>query len=78
MDFIETFEKQRNERSRWEYYIHKLPPWDDTTWTEFNEKLDAQSQTIYEEMTDEQLETTVKSSYDILMNFEFSDDKGGE
>lgn len=79
MEFIDTFEKQRNERSRWEYYIHKLPPWDDTTWEDFNKNLDAQNQPIQTEvkMTGEQLETTVKSSYDMLANFEISEEERG-
>lgn len=78
LEFIDTFEKQRNERSRWEYYIHKLPPWDDTSWEDFNNNLDAQSQPIQEEvrMTDEQLETTVKDSYEMLTNFAFEEERG--
>ena len=79
MEFIDTFEKQRNERSRWEYYIHKLPPWDDTTWEDFNRNLDAQNPSIQEtvKMTEEQLGTTVKSSFEMLENFEISEEERG-
>jgi hypothetical protein len=79
MEFIETFEKQRNERSRWEYYIHKLPPWDDTTWEDFNNNLDAQNQSnqAIVKMTEEQLETTIKTSYNVLENFEIGKEERG-
>jgi hypothetical protein len=79
MEFIDTFEKQRNERSRWEFYIHKLPPWDDTTWEDFNNNLDAQNQPNQTDvnMTEEQLETTIKDSYNTLKDFEISEEGRG-
>ena len=79
MEFIDTFQKQKDERSRWEYYIHKIPAWNEMTWEEFNQSLDAENQSIQEEikMTEEQLETAVKSSYNILTNFEISEEERG-
>ena len=67
-DFIETFSEKHKERQRWEYYIHKLPPWDDTTWEEFNRILDMQDEP--QVMKEEQLETTINNSFGILEDFD--------
>ena len=78
VEFIETFEKQRNQRQRWEYYIHKLPPWDERTWDEFNDELDRHNQSSQTEvMTEEQLETTIKKSHKMLENFEVIEEGRG-
>lgn len=69
LEFIQTFDKQRNVRKRWEYYLNKLPSWDDTTWEEFNEKLDAQSMDDWTPISEEQLEATVSDSVSMLQNF---------
>ena len=76
VEFIETFEKQREERSRWEYYIHKIPPWNDITWDEFNGQIDNQSVQADITMTEEQLETTIKNSYNVMKNFKMSEERG--
>lgn len=75
LEFIQTFEEQRNVRQRWEYFLHKLPSWDDTTWEEFNEKLDAQSMD-WTPISKEQLETTVLDSASILQNFSPDEERG--
>lgn len=57
---------------RWEYYLHKLPPWDDTSWNEFNRKMDEQegiTPKVHKETPKEQLEATIKNSYEILSDF---------
>lgn len=56
---------------RWEYYLHKLPPWDDTSWNEFNRKMDEQEGITpkVQKTSKEELETTIKNSYDILSDF---------
>lgn len=66
VEFIHTFAKQRRERLRWEYYISKMPAWDDTSWAEFNRILDKEDEP---EATEEELEATVSDSYNILTNF---------
>lgn len=75
MEFIDTFEKQNKERSRWEFYINKLPPWDNTTWEEFNANLDAEEKP---KATPEQLEATVTDSFSMLQGFEPDEQKGGK
>jgi hypothetical protein len=77
-DFLTTFEKKRKERQRWEFYIHKLPPWDDTTWEEFNKKLDKQEGVIpdVQKASKEQLEATIKDSYKIMQSFEIEKEGG--
>lgn len=75
MEFIDTFQVQNKERSRWEFYINKLPPWDNTTWEEFNANLDAEEQP---KATSEQLEATVTDSFSMLQGFEPDEQKGGK
>ena len=70
-DFLEMLQKKRQERQRWDYFIHKLPPWDDTSWEDFNRNLDKMSgQVDIPTAPKEQLETTVSNSYRMLQNFE--------
>lgn len=56
--------------------MHKLPSWNDTTWEEFNEKLDAQSMD-WMPISKEQLETTVLDSASMLKNFNPDDKERG-
>lgn len=59
-------------QERWEYYLHKLPPWDDTSWNDFNRKMDEQEGVmpkVQKEASKEELETTIKQSYAILSDF---------
>lgn len=78
-DFLDTFEKKHKERQRWEFYIHKLPSWDDTSWDEFNRMLDKEEGIVpeYEKASKEQLETTIGNSFDILSNFTIDTEGGG-
>ena len=70
-EFLDTFEEKVKERTRWDYFIHKLPPWDDTTWDEFIRRLDEQEGISHVPIaSEEQLETTVGTSYKMLQNFE--------
>lgn len=69
-EFLETFQKQHQERQRWNYFINKLPPWDDTSWDDFNRRLDEQEGiNNIPTASKEQLETTVNKSFEILQNF---------
>lgn len=67
-DFLTTFADKYKERQRWDYYVHKLPPWDDTTWEEFNRILDMQDEP--QVTKEEQLETTINNSFGILEDFD--------
>ena len=78
VEFIETFEKQTDERFRWDYYIHKIPPWNDITWEDFNRQIDGQNESVQEvTMTKEQLETTIKHSYNMMIDFEIGQQERG-
>ena len=78
-DFLDTFEKKRNERQRWEFYIHKLPSWDDTSWEEFNNLLDKEEGVVpdVKRASKEELETTIGTSFDILCNFTIEETERG-
>ena len=71
VDFIDNFFKKKKYQERWEYYLHKLPPWDDTSWNEFNRKMDEQEGVTpqYKKASKKELETTVRNSYEILSDF---------
>lgn len=69
MEFLDVFEHQRNERTKWEFYIHKLPPWNTDTWEEFNQKLNKDANTNIQTATPEQLEATVSESFSMLQGF---------
>ena len=68
VDFLETFGRKREERIRWEYYIHKLSPLDDRSWDQFNLDLDRNT-VIEDQPSDEDIVKTVKQSYNILKSF---------
>lgn len=70
-EFITTFCDQKIEDDRWEYFLHKV--WD-KSYTEFCEVLQV-SQDLHE-MSDEEMEATVKKSMDILGNFNPNQEEG--
>ena len=76
VEFLEVFEDKREERTRWEFYIHKLPPFDERTWEEFNHDLDFGTVQRQEKPSDEEIEQTVRKSYEIMKNFKL--EEGGE
>lgn len=63
-EFINTFCKQKVEDDRWEFYLHKV--WD-KTFTEYCEELQV-SQDL-QQMSESDMEATVKKSMAILGNF---------
>ena len=70
-EFLDVFVDKHKEKQRWDFFIHKLPPWDDTSWEDFNKSLDEQEGiTNVPVATEEQLGTTVSTSYQMLQNFE--------
>lgn len=79
VEFIDTFEKQLRERDKREYFIHKLPPWDERTWDEFCRDVDGHNDNIQEQMTmsSEQLETTIKNSYNMMIDFDIGQEERG-
>lgn len=66
-EFFDTFKQQKKERLRWEFYINKVPPWDNMSWDEFNENLDAQSNVKI--IPPEQIGTTITNSFSVLNGF---------
>jgi hypothetical protein len=70
-DFIQAFIEQKTEDDRWEYFIHKV--WD-KSYSEFCESLHT-SQEV-QGMSDEDIETTIKKSMDILGNFNPEQEEG--
>ena len=78
VEFIDTFEKQADERFRWDYYIHKIPPWNDITWEDFNRQLGVTNTPVGEvTMSKEQLETTIQYSYNMMKDFEIGQQERG-
>ena len=76
-DFLDTFEAKREERQLWEFYIHKLPPWDDRSFDRFKQDIHYKGERKrVERPSDEQLEATVKESFEMLNDFTMQE--GGE
>lgn len=71
-DFVHTFFKQTQEDEKWEYFLHKV--WDNRSYSEFCEFL--QTSQELQEMSDEDVETTLKMSMDILGNFNPNKEEG--
>lgn len=63
-EFVNSFCEQKIEEDRWEFYLHKV--WD-KTYTEFCDALQV-SQDL-QEMSEADMEATVKKSMAILGNF---------
>ena len=70
-EFIQAFIDQKVEDDRWEYFIHKV--WD-KSYSEFCEAL--QTSQDMQEMSDEDIETTIKKSMNILGNFNPEQEEG--
>lgn len=75
MDFLKVFDEKQQHNELWEFYIHKLPPWDERTFEQFKHDLKI-GQSKIERPSDEQLETTIKESYKIMQNFEIEKEGG--
>lgn len=63
-EFITAFCEQKTEDDRWEYFLHKV--WD-KSYSEFCNAL--QSSQDAQEMSESEIEATVKKSMNILGNF---------
>ena len=70
-ELIHAIVKQKNEDDKWEYFIHKV--WD-KSYSDFCESLQI-SQDL-QEMSNEDVETTLKMSMDILGNFNPEQEEG--
>lgn len=63
-EFISTHNKEEDEQSIWEVYLHKI--WD-KSFAEFKEQIEIDRE--HQEMTESDIETTVQNSMKILGNF---------
>ena len=70
-EFIHAFIKQKAEDDKWEYFIHKV--WG-MSYPEYCEAL--QTTQDMQGMSDEDIETTIKKSMDILGNFNPDKEEG--
>ena len=70
-EFIHGFAKQKAEDDRWEFFLHKV--WD-KTYPEFCDAL--QNSQDLQEMSEYDIETTIKKSMNILGNFTPEQEEG--
>lgn len=71
-EFLQAFVEQKTEDDRWEYFLHKV--WDNRSFTEFCKSLQI-SQDL-QEMSNEDIEATIKKSMNILGNFNPDKEEG--
>ena len=71
-EFLQAFVEQKTEDDRWEYFLHKV--WDNRSFTEFCQSL--QTSQDLQEMSEEDIETTIKKSMNILGNFNPNKEEG--
>ena len=70
-EFIQMFCEQKIEADRWEFFLHKVY---DKSYTEFCDALQVTQD--QQEMSEDDIETTVKKSMDILGNFNPEKEEG--
>ena len=70
-EFIHAFVEQKTEDDRWEFFLHKV--WD-KTYPEFCEAL--QTSQALQAMSEDDIETTVNKSMNILGNFNPDQEEG--
>ena len=70
-EFINAFVKQNNEDDRWEYFLHKV--WD-KSYAEFCDALQVTQD--LQEMSEADMEATIKESMNILGNFNPEKEEG--
>ena len=70
-EFIQAFIEQKQEDDKWEYFIHKI--WD-KSYDEFCSSLQTSQDT--QELSNEEIETTIKESMNILGNFSPEKEEG--
>lgn len=77
-NFLDTFQKKHEEKTRWDFYLHKLSMFDNRSWIEFNHDLDFGTAKDIERPSDDVLVMTVKNSYNIMKNFNPNEQEGGD
>ncbi|MDO5361978.1 MAG: hypothetical protein Q4F03_04930 [Eubacteriales bacterium] len=75
-EFITTFEESKAEKETWEFYIHKLPAWDSRTYDEFKSQVLRGAHQQQEKPSDEELETIIGISFDVLKDFKIEKEGG--
>ncbi|KIR03464.1 hypothetical protein P261_02279 [Lachnospiraceae bacterium TWA4] len=66
-EWIDTFLEKHKEKVQWEYWLHKVF---DMTWNEYKKNCDEKEKSSLEnEMTEDEVETAVNDSMNILNNF---------
>lgn len=76
-DWLDAQQDNREEKTMWEYYIHKLGAWDERSFDEFRHDATkgrpARGIVI---PTKEQTSATIKKSFDMFKHFEISQEGG--
>jgi hypothetical protein len=75
-DWVDAHEENKNEKTMWELYLYKLSKYDERSFTEFKADITRGMMKKVERPSDEQLSATVKESYGILNDFEFTEERG--
>ena len=76
-DWLDAQSENKEEKTMWEYYLHKLGAWDDRSFDEFRHDVNKCRPTKGVEIpTKEQASATIRKSYDMFKHFEISKEGG--
>lgn len=76
-EWLDAQYDNEEEKTMWEYYIHKLGAWDERTFDEFrNDITKGRPAKGYVKPTAEQTSATIKKSFEMFKHFDISQEGG--
>ena len=76
-EWLDAQSENKEEKTMWEYYIHKLGAWDNRSFDDFrHDVLKGRPMKAIEIPTQEQTSATIKKSYNMFKHFEISKEGG--
>ena len=73
-EWLDAQFENKEEETMWEYYVHKLGAWDNRSFDEFRSGI--RKSIDMKPPTKEQASATINNSYNIIKQFEISEERG--
>jgi hypothetical protein len=74
-DWLDAQYENKEEKTMWEYYIHKLGAWDNRSFDEFKHDVTKGRPAKIDIPTEEQTSATIKKSFEMFKHFEISEER---